>query len=83
MSFFLKENVVKKVLQKLEPELQKRALNIKMNYSSGIDLDIVPSRSDKGQTMQFLRKKWNFVVEQTVVCGDLGDYIALLAVVQE
>jgi sucrose-6-phosphatase len=83
VSFFLKENVAEKVLQKLESELQKRALNIKMIYSSGIDLDIVPSRSDKGQAMQFLRKKWNFVVEQTVVCGDSGNDIALFAVGQE
>ena len=69
MSLFLKENVAEKVLQKLESELQKRALNIKMIYSSVIDLDIVPSHSNKGQAMQFLRKKWNFVVEQTIVCG--------------
>jgi sucrose-6-phosphatase len=83
VSFFLKENVAEKVLPKLESELQKRGLNIKIIYSSGIDLDIVPSSSDKGQAMQFLRQKWNFVAEQTVVCGDSGNDIALFAVGQE
>ncbi len=83
VSFFLQEAVAANVLPQLESELQKSGLNIKLIYSSGIDLDIVPRYSDKGQAVQFLRQKWKFVAEQTVVCGDSGNDIALFAVGNE
>ncbi|MBW4564144.1 MAG: sucrose-phosphate phosphatase [Mojavia pulchra JT2-VF2] len=83
VSFFLKEAAAGDMLPQLELELQKSNLNIKLIYSSGIDLDIVPRTSDKGQAMQFLRQKWKFAAEQTVVCGDSGNDIALFAVGNE
>ncbi|MFM2062414.1 MAG: hypothetical protein RLZZ507_2084 [Cyanobacteriota bacterium] len=82
VSFFLKAEF-SGILPKLEAELQKSQLNIKLIYSSGIDLDILPHTSDKGQAMQFLRQKWEFAAEQTVVCGDSGNDIALFAVGNE
>ncbi|MBD2387041.1 sucrose-phosphate phosphatase [Cylindrospermum sp. FACHB-282] len=83
VSFFLQQDAALNVIPKLEAELQKSKLNIKLIYSSGIDLDIVPLTSDKGQAMQFLRRKWEFAAEQTVVCGDSGNDIALFAVGNE
>lgn len=83
VSFFLKQEVSASIISQLESELAKYELNIKLIYSSGIDLDIVPSTSDKGQAMQFLRQKWKFAAEQTVVCGDSGNDIALFAVGNE
>ncbi len=83
VSCFLHQEVAASVLPQLESELQKCELNIKLIYSSGIDLDIVPLTSDKGQAMQFLRQKWKFAAEQTVVCGDSGNDIALFAVGNE
>ncbi|MBE9198555.1 MULTISPECIES: sucrose-phosphate phosphatase [unclassified Nodularia (in: cyanobacteria)] len=83
VSFFLQQEVAVNVLPQLEAELLKSKLNIKLIYSSGIDLDIVPLTSDKGQAMQFLRQKWSFAAEQTVVCGDSGNDIALFAVGEE
>ncbi|MBD2665758.1 sucrose-phosphate phosphatase [Richelia sinica FACHB-800] len=82
VSFFLKEELAG-IIPQLESELQKIKLNIKLIYSSGIDLDIVPRTSDKGQAMQFLRQKWDFAAEQTVVCGDSGNDIALFTVGEE
>jgi sucrose-6-phosphatase len=79
VSFFLQEEASAKVLPQLKSELLESGLNVKLIYSSGIDLDIVPSHSDKGQAVQFLRQKWKFVAEQTVVCGDSGNDIALFA----
>ncbi|MFM8007155.1 MAG: sucrose-phosphate phosphatase, partial [Dolichospermum sp.] len=76
VSFFLKAEL-SGILPQLETELQKSQLNIKLIYSSEIDLDILPHTSDKGQAMQFLRQKWKFAAEQTVVCGDSGNDIAL------
>jgi sucrose-6-phosphatase len=83
VSFFLEEAVAPGVLSQLELELQKHNLKKKLIYSSGIDLDIVPLSSDKGQAMQFLRHQWKFAAEQTVVCGDSGNDIALFAVGNE
>ena len=83
VSFFLEQSVATGVLPQLESMLHKCGLDVKLIYSSGIDLDIVPSRSDKGQAMQFLRQKWNFVAERTVACGDSGNDIALFAVGEE
>lgn len=82
VSFFLEEKS-SYILAQLEAELKKSQLNIKLIYSSGIDLDILPLSSDKGQAMQFLRQKWEFAAEQTVVCGDSGNDIALFAVGNE
>ncbi|MDJ0733308.1 MAG: sucrose-phosphate phosphatase [Nostocaceae cyanobacterium] len=83
VSFFLQETASTKVLPQLSSRLKARGLDIKLIYSSGIDLDIVPQGSDKGQAMQFLRQKWQFVAERTVVCGDSGNDIALFAVGNE
>lgn len=83
ISCFIEQHLAVTVLPKLEAELQKCELNIKLIYSSGIDLDILPRSSDKGQAMQFLRQKWKFAAERTVVCGDSGNDIALFAVGNE
>lgn len=83
VSFFLEQELAVNVVPKLELELEKYELNVKLIYSSGIDLDIVPRSSDKGQAMQFLRQQWKFAAEQTVVCGDSGNDIALFAVGNE
>ncbi|MFM7363101.1 MAG: sucrose-phosphate phosphatase [Cuspidothrix sp.] len=82
VSFFLKAEF-SGILPQLEAELQKTQLNVKLIYSGEIDLDILPHTSDKGQAMQFLRQKWKFAAQQTVVCGDSGNDIALFAVGKE
>ncbi|MDH6084053.1 sucrose-phosphate phosphatase [Umezakia ovalisporum] len=83
VSFFLDKKLAFDIIPQLEAELLRCELDIKLIYSSGIDLDIVPRTSDKGQAMQFLRQKWNFAAKQTVVCGDSGNDIALFAVGEE
>ncbi|NET02947.1 MAG: sucrose-phosphate phosphatase [Sphaerospermopsis sp. SIO1G1] len=83
VSFFLEQKASCDILPQLEEEFKNSELNIKLIYSSGIDLDILPLSSDKGQAMQFLRQKWQFASEQTVVCGDSGNDIALFAVGNE
>jgi sucrose-6-phosphatase len=83
VSFLLQDEEARKIIPQLESEFQKCGLIVKLIYSSGIDLDIVPPHSDKGQAVQFLRQKWNFVPEQSVVCGDSGNDIALFAAGKE
>lgn len=82
VSFFLTESLAVEVLPQLQSLLQQ-SLDVKLIYSTGKDLDILPRHSDKGQAMQFLRQKWGIEPEQTVVCGDSGNDIALFAVGEE
>jgi sucrose-6F-phosphate phosphohydrolase len=82
ISFFLQEDK-SDILTQLTAELEKLNLHVKLIYSSGEDLDILPRNSDKGQAMKFLQKKWGFTSEKTVVCGDSGNDIALFAVGNE
>ena len=80
VSFFLTEAIAQEVLPELELRLQKQGLDVKLIYSTGQDLDILPRHSDKGLAVEFLRQQWGIAPEQTVVCGDSGNDIALFAV---
>jgi sucrose-6F-phosphate phosphohydrolase len=83
VSFFLTQEVARDVIPQLETLLQNRGLDVKLIYSTGQDLDILPRNSDKGLAVQFLRQQWEMSPEQTVVCGDSGNDIALFASGQE
>ncbi len=83
VSFFLTEAMAVEVLPQLESLLPKQGLDIKLIYSTGQDLDILPRHSDKGLAMQFLRQQWGIAPEQTVVCGDSGNDLALFSVGEE
>jgi len=83
VSFFLTEAIAPAVLPQLESLLQKQGLDTKLIYSTGQDLDILPRHSDKGLATQFLRQQWGLTPEQTVVCGDSGNDIALFSVGEE
>ena len=83
VSFFLTEAASVEVLPQLEYSLQSQCLDVKLIYSTGKDLDILPRYSDKGLAMQFLRQQWGIEPEQTVVCGDSGNDLALFSVGEE
>lgn len=83
VSFFLTQAIAMEVMQQLESLLQQQDLDTKLIYSTGQDLDILPLHSDKGLAMQFLRSSWGIEPEQTVVCGDSGNDIALFSVGEE
>jgi hypothetical protein len=78
VSYYLSEQAAIEVLPRLESTLSKNGLQAKLVYSGGRDLDILPSRGDKGLAVQFLRQKLEIDAQQTVVCGDSGNDIALL-----
>ncbi|HAG83762.1 MAG TPA: sucrose-phosphate phosphatase [Cyanobacteria bacterium UBA11162] len=83
VSYHLTEQAAVEVLPQLKSALQERQLNVKLVYSTGFDLDILPLKADKGLAVQFLRQKWGIEVKQTVVCGDSGNDIALFSVGEE
>lgn len=80
VSYFLTEQAAVEVLPRLESQLRESNLDIKLVYSGGQDLDILPRNSDKGLAVQFLRQQWGIDATQTVVCGDSGNDIALFSV---
>ncbi len=80
VSYLLTEEAAVEVLPRLESQLVERGLDVKLIYSGGRDLDILPRNADKGLAVQFLQQKWGIDNRRTVVCGDSGNDIALFSV---
>lgn len=83
VSFFLEPPLAADLLPRLEVALHIRGLDVKLVYSGGKDLDILPLHGDKGQAMQYLRGQFGIPAEQTVACGDSGNDQALFSTGQE
>lgn len=81
-SYFLSEEMAGDLIPRLEAALVDQGLEIKIIYSGSQDLDILPRRSDKGLAVRHLQQKWGMDDQQTVVCGDSGNDIALFSVGQ-
>lgn len=82
-SYHLTEQASVEVIPQLKSALQQRGLNVKLIYSGGFDLDILPIKSDKGLAVQFLRQKWGIAPQKTVVCGDSGNDISMFSIGEE
>lgn len=80
VSYFLTEEAAVEVLPQLKAQLSEQGLDVKLIYSGGKDLDILPRNGDKGLAVEFLRQKWRFDSTRTVVCGDSGNDVALFSV---
>lgn len=77
ISYYLAEAVAEETITKLKSALSQRGYGLKLIYSAGQDLDLLPKNGDKGLAVQFLRQKWNISAEQTIVCGDSGNDISM------
>ena len=80
VSYLLTEEAAVEVLPRLKAQLSERGLDVKLIYSGGKDLDILPRNGDKGLAVKFLQQKWGIDSTRTVVCGDSGNDIALFSV---
>lgn len=78
-SYFLTPEAAVVVIPALDQRLQQQEIACKLVYSSGRDLDILPQQADKGEAMVFVQQRWGFTAENTVVCGDSGNDIALFS----
>ena len=77
ISYYLAEAVAKETIAQLRSALNQRGYTVKLIYSAGQDLDLLPKNGDKGLAVKFLRQKWGIAPEQTIVCGDSGNDISM------
>jgi len=77
ISYYLAQSVADETTTKLKSTLKENGYEVKLIYSAGQDLDLLPKNGDKALAVQFLRHKWNIPVNKTIVCGDSGNDISM------
>lgn len=73
-------------VQSLRTELSNDGLDVKVIFSSGKDIDILPSNAGKGNAVRHLLKQYasadgltyENIAARTLVCGDSGNDVAML-----
>jgi sucrose-6F-phosphate phosphohydrolase len=77
-SYYLSEDEAGRTLPALVDTLKRQRVNAQVIYSSGWDLDILPTGSGKGNAVRYLARRLGVDWNRVLVCGDSGNDLEML-----
>lgn len=72
VSFYIDPRIAPEI-KDIEKRLRKRGLRVKVIFSHGQFLDVLPVRASKGLAIRYVADRWGVPMERVLVAGDSGN----------